>query len=110
MFDKELVIEIIGLIEDTLVTLLRRTENINSVNDFLFDEPGGESIKKLDKITNKRLLINYSAVNWKDIMGMRDIIVHHYFDIDADIVFQTLKNDVPGLLSVLKHIRLDLCK
>ena len=45
----------------------------------------GEAIKNLDKITNKELLLKYPAVNWKDIKGMRDIIVHHYFDIDASI-------------------------
>ncbi len=68
----------------------------------------GESIKNIDKITGKELLINYPAVNWKDIMGMRDIIVHHYFDIDADIVYYTLRTDIPLLLEVLERIKADL--
>ena len=34
----------------------------------------GESVKNLDKIMDKELLVNYPAVNWKDVMGMRDII------------------------------------
>lgn len=38
-------------------------------------------------------------------MGMRDIIVHHYFDIDADEIFKTLKEDIPQLLTALQEIR-----
>ena len=68
----------------------------------------GESVKNLDKITDKELLVNYPAVNWKDVMGMRDIIVHHYFDVDPDVVLQTLREDIPLLLGVLKDIESDL--
>ena len=51
----------------------------------------GESIKNIDKITNKQLFRDYPNINWRDVMGMRDIIVHHYFDIDADEIYKTLK-------------------
>ncbi len=122
MYDKEFVREIIGLIEESLETILKRTIHISCVNDFLKTESNvilldsvcmklvaiGESIKNIDKITGKELLINYPAVNWKDIMGMRDIIVHHYFDIDADIVYYTLRTDIPLLLEVLERIKADL--
>jgi len=36
-------------------------------------------------------------VPWNAIMKTRDIIAHHYFDIDAERVFDTLKNDIPPL-------------
>ena len=68
----------------------------------------GESVKNLDKITNKSLLENYPEINWKDIMGMRDIIVHHYFDIDATIVVATLRNEIPKLYRVIELIIEDL--
>ena len=94
MFDEALVIDTLTLIKETLSTIMERTRHISSVDDFYGSESGmilldsvcmklvavGESIKNLDKITNKQLLINYPSINWKDIMGMRDIIVHHYFD------------------------------
>lgn len=122
MYDKELVKEIILLIEETLETLLKRTSGISSVHDFLDTENGvilldsvcmkliavGESVKNLDKITGKEVLGRYPAVNWKDVMGMRDIIVHHYFDVDPDVVLQTLREDIPLLLKVLKDIKSDL--
>ena len=88
MYDKELVRETIQLLEKTLEILLKRESGITSVHDFLDTENGvilldsvcmkliavGESVKNLDKIMDKELLVNYPAVNWKDVMGMRDII------------------------------------
>lgn len=40
---------------------------------------------------------SYSEIDWKGVMGLRDIIAHHYFDIDAEIVFDVVKNDLPDL-------------
>ncbi len=47
----------------------------------------GESVKNLDKVTEGQLLIRYPAVEWKRVMGMRDVISHHYFDVDAEVVY-----------------------
>ena len=41
-------------------------------------------------------------------MGMRDIIVHHYFDVDAEQIYKTLKEDIILLLAVLVQIKNDL--
>ena len=122
MFDRVLAFDIITLIDDNLKTVLQRTKHIKSADDFTSSEPGmvlldsvcmklvavGESIKNLDKITNKELLPKYPQIQWKQAMGMRDIIVHHYFDVDADQIFSTLKEDVPLLQQVLDEIKNDL--
>ena len=53
----------------------------------------GEAAKGLPKeLTDK-----HKAVNWKDIAGMRDILIHEYFDIELDIVWRTLTEDLPVL-------------
>ncbi len=62
----------------------------------------GEGIKNLNKITNKELLPNYSEIQWKQVMGMLDIIFHHYFDVDAKQIFNKLKEDIPTLINVLE--------
>ena len=41
-------------------------------------------------------------------MGVRDFIVHHYFDIDADEIFRICKEDVPILISVIDRMINDL--
>lgn len=69
----------------------------------------GESVKRIDKITNKELLTHYPEIDWKGVMGMRDIIAHHYFDIDAVIVFDVMKNNLPAVKTVIDRMLLDIC-
>lgn len=68
----------------------------------------GESLKNLDKITEKKLLLDYPAINWKRVMGMRDIISHHYFDIDSETVFDVCQNELKPLKSELVKIKADI--
>ena len=68
----------------------------------------GESIKNLDKITNKELLVQYPEIPWKHVMGIRDIIVHHYFDVDADEIYRICKEDILPLHQMIKRIMNDL--
>lgn len=53
----------------------------------------GEAARALSpELTQK-----HSAVAWKQIVGMRNILVHHYFSIDTAIVWAVLENDLPVL-------------
>ena len=122
MFDKDLAYSLTELIVENLEIILNRTKEIHSPKDFTSSETGmilldsvcmklaavGESVKNLDKVTKKELLIKYKEVQWKLVMGMRDIIVHHYFDIDAEEIFKTIKEDLPGLIATLTKIKGDL--
>lgn len=68
----------------------------------------GESIKNLDKVTNKELLIHYPEIPWKHVMSIRDIIVHHYFDVDADEIYRICQKDIPQLQQVITRMLNDL--
>jgi uncharacterized protein with HEPN domain len=68
----------------------------------------GESLKNLDKITGGTLLPRYSEVDWKKAKGMRDILTHHYADINAEAVFNTCKEKIPRLFKTIKKIIEDL--
>jgi len=68
----------------------------------------GESIKNLDKQTNKELLVQYPEIPWKHVMGIRDIIVHHYFDVDADEIYRICQEDLTQLQQVIKQMLDDL--
>lgn len=61
----------------------------------------GECVKGLDKITKGELLCDYSEIYWIGVMKMHDKIAHHYFEIDAEVVYKTLKEDVPMILPVI---------
>lgn len=119
-----MTLHILELIKNSLLEVEKRSERITEPNDFLISETGvilmdsicmklsaiGESIKNLDKITNRELLSKYSEIPWKNVMGVRDFIVHHYFEVDADVIFEICKNDVPVLISVINRMIDDLRK
>lgn len=124
MFDKNKseVIHLIDHIAEQLEIVCERCRNVQSVNDFLGSNEGmslldgvcmkliavGESIKNLDKLTDRRLLVNYPQIPWREVMGMRDIIVHHYFEIDADVIYATVRESVPELLNIINIIKKDI--
>ena len=46
----------------------------------------------------------YSNVPWADIIGMRNILVHHYFGIDTDAVWGVVEHDIPELKMNIQEI------
>ena len=53
----------------------------------------GEATKNLSKDFREK----YSQVPWKDIAGMRDRLIHHYFGVNLKDVWYTVKVDIPAL-------------
>ena len=102
------------ILEDILSAIERleeRTKDINTIDDFLCSSSGmvlldatcmlliaiGESLKNLDKTTNGVLLPTYPFIPWKNVKGLRDIIAHHYFDVDASQILWIVKNEISPL-------------
>jgi len=118
MYDKELVISILKNILWSLEQITKRSQSIQSSKDFLKDDLGiekldsicmqlintGEALKEIDKLTEGSLLSNYLDIDWKKAKGMRDIITHHYFDIDAETVFVVCKERIPEMQKVIQKI------
>lgn len=46
----------------------------------------------------------HPQIPWKEIVGMRSKVVHDYLNVDEDIVWQTIKNDLPPLVLELEKI------
>lgn len=63
----------------------------------------GEGVKQIDKITDGKLLIERPEVPWQDVIGIRNHIAHGYFDIDGDIVFDVVKNDLDSLMAAIEY-------
>ena len=121
MFDRELVNEICNQILEATGWIERRSVEINSPEDFLATEAGidkldgicmmlialGESLKNLDKITNGNLLATHPEIDWKGAKGIRDIISHHYFDLNAEVVFSVCVERLPDLVRAIKNMQKD---
>lgn len=124
MSDEPLILEILRQLMWSTDTILRRFQVIKSVEDFTSSDAGlekldamcmqliavGENIKNLDKVTNGSLLSQYPTIEWKRVMGMRDVLSHHYFDLDAEIVYNVCVHHIPALAAMLKQIQRDLSK
>jgi uncharacterized protein with HEPN domain len=122
MYDRDLVIEILEQVIDAIETVSERCVYATCVDDFMDTKEGqekldsicmkliavGESLKNIDKITNYTLLPLYSTIEWKKIKGIRDFISHHYFDLDAEVIYGICQNNIAELLSVLIEIKNDL--
>ncbi len=46
----------------------------------------------------------YPQIPWRDVAGMRDKLIHQYFGINMEVVWQTLHEDVPMLIEALEEI------
>ena len=121
MFDRELVTEIFNQILEATSRIERRSIDIHSAEDFLATDAGidkldgicmmlialGESLKNLDKITHGKLLSSHPEIDWKGAKGIRDIISHHYFDLNAEVVFSVCRERLPDLVLAIKDMQRD---
>ena len=93
-----------------------RAKDIQTIDDFLCSSSGmvlldatcmlliaiGESLKNLDKTTDGKLLPSYPSIPWKNVKGMRDIIAHHYFDVDAAQILWIVNNEIGPLKTAIQ--------
>ncbi len=124
MYDKELALDSLANIENALEMIIERASVATSPDDFLLSPDGmmrldaicmnlialGEAVKGLDKITKGELLIEYPEIFWSGVMKMRDKIAHHYFEMDAEVVFKTLVEDIPLMLPIVRRMIKELNK
>jgi len=119
MSDKNLMtLSTLEDIEYSIKLIISRFETINSADDFLVNENGlllldsismrlvaiGEGFKNIDKLTDKKLLQQYPHIEWKGVKGIRDILSHHYFDLDAETIFDICDNYLDELLNTTKEM------
>ncbi len=122
MYDKGLALDVLKQLNMAIDILLERFKPIKSVLDYTESPEGrekldavcmlliaiGESLKKLDKITNGILLSDYPEVEWKKVKGLRDIISHQYFDINAEAIYDVCDTKIKPLSDTIKKIIGDL--
>ena len=118
MFDRELVRSILLQIDEAIDRIQKRTAQVDRPDFFTSTQEGlekldavamlfvaiGESLKNIDKITAGALLSKYPEIDWPGVMGFRDIIAHHYFDIDAEQVFWICRHNLEPLSVTIRKM------
>lgn len=108
-------------ISETILNLIEWNKNIVSADDYYSSPYGmqllaanctlitaiGEGINRINRLMPDFLSSNFPDIPWIDIIGMRNRIAHGYFELDADIVLDAVKNGIPPLLdAVMKALEI----
>jgi len=64
----------------------------------------GEATKRIPDEFKKK----YTKIPWKDMAGMRDILIHQYAEVDEDIVWKTITQKIPNLESQIVEVLKDI--
>lgn len=118
MYDRGLVRSILMQIANALEKIANRAGRFQCADDFTNSSAGmetldsicmlfmavGEALKNIDKITGGDLLTQYPEIDWKGVIGFRDIIAHQYFDVDAEQVFWICSHEIAPLSAVIQKI------
>jgi uncharacterized protein with HEPN domain len=109
-----------SLLEDILESInivLERTEKIKSHVDLVKDEKQlllfdsiamrlqiiGELIKSIQK-RDRKFLEKDKSIEWNNISRLRDKISHHYADLDAEVIYNICKKNIPQLKKSVEKI------
>ena len=60
----------------------------------------GEAAARVSEATREHM----SNIPWDELIGMRNRLVHAYFDVNLDIVWQTVQEDLPKLVALLEPV------
>lgn len=83
---------------------MSRRNDADSLHDMLDAAMEAEIIGEAAGNVTKEFQATHSEIPWPVIIGMRNRLVHAYFDVDLDRVWDTVKADLPPLISQLKKV------
>jgi uncharacterized protein with HEPN domain len=122
MSDASLLRERLEDVLEALERIPRRFAAVHSSEYFILTDDGkdrldaicmiliavGEAFKQIDQKTESKLLARYPGIEWSGVKGVRDVIAHGYFEIDAEEVFNICQTDIPALISTVRKMLEDL--
>lgn len=114
-----LINHIVGQMIEACGLILSWNETVITSDDYLTSPEGmqkmaascmlieaiGEGVKKIDRLMPELLYDKFPYTSWKEIMGLRDHIAHGYFSLDADIIFDVVKTEIPSLKKTLSEFK-----
>ena len=122
MYDPELLVEKLQTLLEALERIPRRFADIDSPADFTSSDAGidrmdaicmiliaaGEEIKNIESKKEGKLLSRYPDIKWRGVMGVRDVLAHGYFQVNAEQLFAICQKDIPALIKTIKSMIEDI--
>ncbi len=123
MYSRSLLLELLLEIEEAIRRIERRFTNIDSPADFTRDDEGldrldgismmliaiSENIRRIEKAVGNELLATKPSIDWESVKGIRNILAHDYFDIDADEIYAICNRDLINLKQAISQLRQTIC-
>ena len=119
---KERVLALLTAAEKEMSLLAEMSKGISCPDDYLTSLPGmvlfracgmslqyiTESMVKIRNLCGRSFFNAYKGIPWDAVFGMRNFLSHEYGDVDAEGIFNTVKNNIPDLHRVTKQILEDV--
>ena len=103
------ILEAINDIEDSLKGFTRErfieSKDVKEANIRRI-EIIGEAAKNISNVVKRK----YNKIQWNKIVGTRDKVIHHYFGVNLDIIWDILKKDIPELKQEILEMKKDIEK
>ena len=117
----EEIVDYLDLMIESTELIEKRISRIRVPEDFVLSADGatmldavsmrlqviGESVRKIQKV-DPSFLTRYSTIEWDKLARFRDLVSHHYANIDHEIVYDICSVHIPSLKATLLKIRSDL--
>lgn len=114
---KQRVLGILDQIRTSIDQLMEWNADVKQVDDYYLSSSGmqklaascmlieaiGEGVHQIDDMTEGKLFPERPEIPWEDVIGIRNHIAHGYFDIDGEVVFNVIKQDLDPLLEAVEY-------
>lgn len=115
---KKIIKETLQLMLESCDFLIEWNKNIISWQDYPNSTSGmqtmaascmlletiGEEVKSIDKRDSLFLKTNAPNIPWREYVGIRNKIAHGYHILDAEVIYETVKSDIPELKKSLEKL------
>lgn len=115
--DKSTILDKLYLIRDSIAQIWSYSAPVHCPDDFLQSAEGmlrldacvmriqviGESVRSLLALENSPLL-SHPEIEWKQIVGMRNIISHEYMSVDEVIIYDIIQHELNPLKTTIEEI------